>query len=397
MKVLMSAYACEPGRGSEPGAGWAWACAAARDHEVWVLTHVTNAAWIDAALASDHRLADRLHPVYLQNARWARPLRRRGPTRFLYYLLWQLTRCRQEGRRLHSVVGFDVCHHVTYAADWMPAGVSAVRDVPFVWGPVGGSATTGGIRLWARLGARALVVEALRAAVLGAARTLVGRPLARRASTVLGQNADVAAALAPTPVVVQPNVALDIDGGRPERAERSSNRTAVYAGRLLAWKGLRLALAALRRPEASTWRLEVYGDGPESRRLERLVGRWKLSDRVRFHGARPREELLGALEDADVFLFPSLHDSAGWSVAEAIAVGCPVLCLDTGGPPTLVGVEDGVVVPLSGDVVGALASGLNQARELRPRRGQWSARRLPDLLDELYSGLAPARGRVEAS
>jgi glycosyltransferase involved in cell wall biosynthesis len=397
MKVLMSAYACEPGRGSEPGAGWAWACAATRDHEVWVLTHVTNAASIDAALAGDDRLADRLHPVYLQNARWARPLRRRGPTRFLYYLLWQLTRCRREARRLHEAVGFDVCHHVTYAADWMPAGVSALRGVPFIWGPVGGSSTTGGIRLWAKLGAHVLVVEALRAVVLGAARTLVGRPLARRASTVLGQNADVAAAFAPAHVVVQPNVALDIDRADVRPAEADRSPTAVYAGRLLAWKGLRLALAALRRPEASGWRLEVYGNGPQGQSLEKLATRWELSGRVRFHGSRPRRDVLDALAAADVFLFPSLHDSAGWSVAEAMAVGCPILCLDTGGPPTLVGVEDGVVVPLSGDVVGRLASGLDQARDLRPRRDQWSARRLPDLLDKLYSGLVPARSRVGTS
>jgi len=395
MKILMSAYACEPGRGSEPGAGWAWACAATRDHEVWVLTHVTNAASIDAALAGDHRLADRLHPVYLQNARWARPLRRRGPTRFLYYLLWQLTRCRREARRLHEVVGFDVCHHVTYASDWMPAGVSAIRGVPFVWGPVGGSATTGGARLWAKLGGRALVVEALRAIVLGAARQMIGRRLARRAATVLGQNADVVAAFAPVPVIVQPNVALDIAiNVNREGVKRGSSQTAVYAGRLLAWKGLRLALAALCRPEASTWRLEVYGEGPERRRLEQLAGRWKLSDRVRFHGSRPREDVFNALGGADAFMFPSLHDSAGWSVAEAMAVGCPVLCLDTGGPPTLVGVEDGVVVPLSGDIVGGLASGLDQARELRPRREQWSARRIPDLLDTLYSGLVPGHHRV---
>jgi glycosyltransferase involved in cell wall biosynthesis len=165
----------------------------------------------------------------------------------------------------------------------------------------------------------------------------------------------------------------------------------------LAWKGLRLALAALRRPVAFGWRLEVYGAGPERRRLEQLVSRWKLSDRVRFHGSRPREDVLAAFGSADVFVFPSLHDSAGWSVAEAMALGCPVLCLDTGGPPTLVGAEDGVVVPLCGDVVGGLASGLDQARELRPRREQWSARRLPELLNQLYSGVVvPARNRAEA-
>ena len=37
-RVLISAYACEPQRGSEPGVGWHWAVEAARHHDVWVLT-----------------------------------------------------------------------------------------------------------------------------------------------------------------------------------------------------------------------------------------------------------------------------------------------------------------------------------------------------------------------
>ena len=50
MKILVSAYACEPGKGSEPGAGWLWARAAARRHEVWVLTRANNREAIEAAL-----------------------------------------------------------------------------------------------------------------------------------------------------------------------------------------------------------------------------------------------------------------------------------------------------------------------------------------------------------
>ena len=39
MRILLSAYACEPNRGSEPGNGWNWAVHLARDgHEVYVLT-----------------------------------------------------------------------------------------------------------------------------------------------------------------------------------------------------------------------------------------------------------------------------------------------------------------------------------------------------------------------
>lgn len=395
MKILMSAYACEPGCGSEPGAGWAWASVAAREHDVWVLTHPSHAGAIERALAADASLGARLHPLYLECGRWARPLLRNGPSRFLYYFLWQLTTCRRTARALHAQVGFDIAHHVTYAADWMPAGVSALPGVPFVWGPVGGSATTGGPRLWALLGARSFASELVRAVVTGACRVTVGRRLARRAAVVLGQNADVAAAFAPLPVVVEPHVALETGGFDAPRQVAGHPPRALWAGRLLGWKGVRLSLAALRRPEAAHWQLDLFGDGPQRRRLERLAHRWGVADRVRFLGARPRVEVLDALSRADVLLFPSIHDAAGWAVAEAMAAGCPVLGLDLGGPAALVGPGDGVLVDPSADVVAGLARGLDRAAAMRPRRDAWSAERLPAVLRSVYRDARAGQPGVE--
>lgn len=398
MKLLMSAYACRPGLGSEPGAGWAWAEAATRDHDVWLLTHTANAPVLEFLRASDPRLFRRLHPNYLHLGGRAERLRRGGPLRFLYYAIWQITVCRRTALQLHAEVGFDICHHVTYASDWLPAGVAAVTDVPFVWGPVGGSSTMVGPRLGLLLGFRALCSELIRRVTLTAMRATVGHALARRAAIVLGQNNDVAAAFAPVPVTVEPHIALEQEAASVRQAAKSGAAPcAVYAGRLLGWKGLRLALAALARPEASSWRLDVFGDGPERIHLERLAARLAIADRVRFLGARPRGEVRTALSQADVLLFPSTHDAAGWVVAEAMAAGCPVLALDRGGPATLVQPGDGVLVPPVGDVVGALAQGLASARGLRPRRDRWRAERLPSVISGVYQRALATRDAREGA
>ena len=51
-KILAFAYACEPGRGSEPGAGWAWARMLAQHDETWVITRRDYEASIEGALSS---------------------------------------------------------------------------------------------------------------------------------------------------------------------------------------------------------------------------------------------------------------------------------------------------------------------------------------------------------
>ena len=53
LRVLVSAYACEPAKGSEPGVGWRIAREMARYHEVWVLTRTNNRPSIAAALDRD--------------------------------------------------------------------------------------------------------------------------------------------------------------------------------------------------------------------------------------------------------------------------------------------------------------------------------------------------------
>ena len=54
-------------------------------------------------------------------------------------------------------------------------------------------------------------------------------------------------------------------------------------------------------------------------------------------GAVPHNEVLALYQTHDVFLFPSLHDSGGIAVLEAMYLGLPVVCLDLGGPAVSVG------------------------------------------------------------
>ena len=110
--MLLSAYVCEPGTGSETGAGWTWTRAAALHNDVWVLTRENNRLSIEEALYIDPHL--RLHPIYLDLPPWARWWKGGGRGARTYYVLWQVL-AGKVARELHREHCFDVAHHLTFA------------------------------------------------------------------------------------------------------------------------------------------------------------------------------------------------------------------------------------------------------------------------------------------
>jgi glycosyltransferase involved in cell wall biosynthesis len=384
----MSAYAFGPSDESEASAGWRFALAATQEHDVWVITRRRFRDGIEAALAADPELAAHLTVQYVELSE--RVLRiKRGPMDvYWYYVLWQ-RKVAGAARRLHAQVGFEVAHHITFAVDWLPCGVRRL-SVPLVWGPVGG-ATYMPLRLARWVGPRSALVEMLRSTLTRSLRRLWGDPAARRAAIVVAQNQDVARRFDyARRVVVETNSAVkDVPApDRPANPDPDRRKRAVFVGRIVGWKGPRLAVAALAEPAAADWTLEFYGAGRDVPAVRALVEKLGLTDRVTFHGHQPRSAVLAAFAAADAMLFPSMHDSAPWATGEASATGCPVVCLDLGGPPLLAG-PNAFPVPVRRTVVADLAAALAKAGR---HRGEpylrWSEDRLPGLLADWYADAA---------
>jgi glycosyltransferase involved in cell wall biosynthesis len=277
------------------------------------------------------------------------------------YVAWQFAALRK-ARALHRQHRFDIAWHLTFANAWLGSAAPLV-GASFVYGPVGGGAGTHW-RLVRGLGAAGAAGEIARAVVRAGFRYC--NPLARlawnSATVVLAQNPslrDWVPRRHRGKVEVVPHVVIDPPSAA--RVRRQSKGEVFYAGRLIPWKGVGLAIKAL--AEVPSARLTIAGDGPDKARLERLAVGLGISDRVEFLGWVPRAELRRRLSDADVFVFPSLHDEAGWAVVEALAADVPVVCLDTAGPPVLVG-DAGAAVPVEGgeaEVVGRLADAIRDA------------------------------------
>ncbi|CAN5330849.1 hypothetical protein BH11ACT1_BH11ACT1_12740 [soil metagenome] len=385
-RVLISAYACGPGDEPEANAGWAFATAAAVSHDVWVVTRERFRPAVEAALAADPELAAHLQVDYLDLSERVRSFKRRSWDVYWYYVAWQRA-LTAHARELHARHRFDVVHHVTFANDWLPCGAAGLAGPALVWGPVGGASELPVRRLATWLGPRGTVVELLRVAGTALPRRVWGDRTARRAALVVAQNPDVANRFRRWgPVVIEPNAAfVELPVAAAHAPRQEGQHVAVFAARLLAWKGGRLAIAAIAHPLLTDWRLDIYGTGYEGRALRRLAARLGVTDRVRFLGHQPRSAVLAAFAAADAMVFPSMHDQAGWVAAEASALGTPVVCLPLGGPPLLAG-DNARIASLEGDIAANLARELDRTlQEPGTPYGRWTADRLPGLVAEWYA------------
>jgi glycosyltransferase involved in cell wall biosynthesis len=333
MKILLSALACEPGKGSELEVGFRALLAAASRHEVWVLTNSATVPLVRKAL-EQYPWADRVHleGIYFDVDDQLYP-QLTTPGFHWYYDRWQ-RKAAVLAAELDRRIDFDVVHHVSLAANWTRAGVAVVNK-PLVWGPVGGGVEMP-LSLLTELGWRGVVDEIARTAARRLlARIGPARRMRERAVVIFAQNGDTARLLESDPRQRVLSNATSVDLGWTIPATGPRRKDIVFAARLLPWKGGRLAVRALRYVRHPDAVLRIFGNGPDRRRIARCAAQWGVADRVLFEGRVPRDELLRVVATAGVFLHPSFHEEAGLAVAEALALGTPVVCLDHGGPPEL--------------------------------------------------------------
>jgi rhamnosyl/mannosyltransferase len=100
---------------------------------------------------------------------------------------------------------------------------------------------------------------------------------------------------------------------------------AIFIGRLVAYKGLDILLRALE--QVPDLRLDIVGSGPEGPRLKTMARALAITDRVRFYGEYPDDDLPRRMADADFLVLPSVtvEEMFGLVVLEAMAAGRPVI------------------------------------------------------------------------
>jgi glycosyltransferase involved in cell wall biosynthesis len=345
LKILLSAYACEPGKGSEPGIGWHWAVEIARlGYQVHVVTRANNARAVEEGLTTLRGLQIIIHGYDLP--KWARWWKKGSRGVRLYYLLWQWGAYRY-ARRLHARMQFDLVHHITFGVFRQPSFMGRL-GIPFVFGPIGGGEYAPPALLRS-LPWRARIAERMRAA---ANRIASFDPLVQstfRRATLICCNTPETMERVPAKygdkTICVHDVAVDAERVAQSCASAQSPRF-LFVGRLLYWKGIQFALRALAlvRRELPDARLTIVGDGQDRAWLQSIAHELALDDAVDWPGWLPRHQVLDLYATQTAFVFPSLHDSGGTVVMESMAQGLPVVCLDLGGPGAILPHDCGIKI-----------------------------------------------------
>lgn len=372
-RVLLSAYQCGPGMGSVSHIGWEWyrRLAARAAAPVTLVTHIRNRAALeqaDAPLPNTeivyidtewfagplYRLASRLfknseHPVFLMSS--------------LDFYVYDEAALRILRRRRAAGEAWDVVHQPTPVSPLASTRLHRL-GLPLVLGP-----WNGGLRSPEAFPEimRAESAWIYRVRALGKFIDLM-RGATRHARLILAATASTradlpAASLGRCRSMLENGVDTDVFRPMPWPAPPSAMNPlkVLFVGRLLPFKGVAMLLQAIAQVRAhNPVELAIVGAGSEEAALRAQVEALNLAEAVRFAGALGQAGVAAAMAEAHVFCLPSVRESGGAVLLEAMASARPVIALDYGGPAEIVDPDIGLLIPATGHrpVVEALALAL---------------------------------------
>ena len=333
-------------------------------HEVHVLTRSKWVANCEAALAQMEKLPLHIHGYELTSwglEWWDMPLRRIP----VHYVLWQLC-VYGKARELHAAHRFDLVHHITFGVFRHPSLMGRL-GVPFVFGPLGGGDLPP-LALMRGAPWRAKRTESLRwlGNQLAVFDPLVNSTF-RDAKLIFCKTQETLDTL---PKRVRYKCMQQLEVASEERllAEAPSRGSVqprfLYVGNLLHLKGIHLILYALPKVLETLpgSKLTLVGDGRDGAWLRGIAHRLGVESAIEWAGRLPREKVLELYGNYTALVFPSLHDSSGNVVVEAMTKGLPVICLNIAGPGAIVPEDCGIKIPARGrsedEVVAALAEAM---------------------------------------
>ena len=298
-KILVSAYACEPYKGSEQAVGWNIVLELAKTNDVHVITRANNKIPIEKFLHDSNNLHLTFHYYDAPNLFLSIKNKEKGV--YLYYIIWQIGII-MLAYKIVKRYGINYSYHLTFGSIWLPTFLFLL-PTKFVWGPVGGGESIPSTFI-STLSLRGKLLQYLRKILI---LTVYLNPVfllsSFKAKAILCRTPDTIKVF---PSRLRQKCYLLTDGAIEkdifQYKQKSSNREGIHL--------------------IATSRL-IH--------TKNVISKLGLSNRIALIPFIPRSEILKHLELSDIYLFGSLKEACNLSLLEAMAIGLPVVCLNWSG------------------------------------------------------------------
>jgi len=335
MKIFVSAYACEPYKGSEPGIGWSFVNEMSNHHEVHVLTRANNKISIDEALKENDKQNLIFH--YYDVPKWLSFWKKKRRGYQAYYYLWQVLAYLKYKDYINNS-NFDVVHHLTFGADWMPSLFMNCKSYT-IYGPVGSEDTPGFI--YKSLPLKLKVKDSIRTIVKKffyhfeplRARTI------KSADLILSHSSRFSKYTYPSIYQhkLKSHTQTGLNTGEKEyefisEYKRHSNNTTrlIIASELVDWKGVRISAEVFSRIASQRDDLElvVLGEGPQKDAMVQIFDKYNVQSKVSFKGYVDKQNLMTELYHADLLLYPAYHHGLATIILQSMYSYLPIIGMD---------------------------------------------------------------------
>ena len=354
LSILINAYACSPGMGSEPGMAWNWCVCLSKYCELHIITEGEFKDKIENAVRVLRAGGVKIHFYYnpvpdkVRRMCW-----NQGDWRFYrYYKEWQ-KKTYFMAKEICSQNKIYILHQLNMIGFREPGYLWKLANeegLPFVWGPVDAKdkfplAYTEGAGLRTKL--FLLLKNTITCLQLKYSRRVLNA--ARSADLLLSASSNSVRSF---------KKYLDIDTvllnetgclvRKRNMAHKKEKNTfdLLWVGKLDFRKQLSLALRSLAAARHDDIRLHIVGGGDISVYLKEaeMLG---VADLCVVHGTISHDEVQALMQKNDVLFFTSVAEGTPHVVLEAISNGLPVLCFDTCGQGDCVDGKVGIKVSLS--------------------------------------------------
>ena len=350
MKILVNCYACSPYKGSEPGMGWNFVSSLAHHNELHIITESKFKKDIDKYFDEHPEEKEYYNFYFIEKERHKKLRKIWPPSYYWFYKKWQ-KEAYKLASRLIDKERFDIIHQLNMVGYREPGYLWKIKDIPFVWGPIGGFNITPWNML-PSMGLYGIVFYGCRNAInLWQMHTMQRvKKAMMRANAIIAATQDCKDAikrLYGKDSTIISEVGL-VGKEKTDITIRKDNEPLriCWSGQHTPGKSLNLLIEAMGKIKDANIELHVIGKGRETGKWQKKAKALGVNNIV-WYGWIERSRALSIMKESHVFIITSMCDLTSTVILEALSFGLPVVAMDHCGFSNVLDSNCGIKIPVT--------------------------------------------------